>query len=101
MLAANVLGLRNATSGSARLCARAERHPSIAAPATSVTRSRRLTSLGGGHLRRLALGLQLQQGAAVVLRHDLRKTGERIVPVFQDRARPRAACEDEMAIAQD
>src|SRR5690242_4711967 len=52
---------------------------------------------GGG----LALGLQFEEGAAVILGGHLDKGGERLFPVFEEEAGPRAAGEEVVALDED
>src|SRR6266478_2729253 len=82
-------------------CARAGH--AAAAPARKATKSRRLTSLGGGHAGSVgfALCLEFQEGAAVVLRRHLDEGGERVVPVFEKHPGAGAAGEEVVALDHD
>ena len=59
--------------------------------------NRAVASFGGFRAGRQPLSLQFEKGAPVVLRHDLHKTDECIVPVFEEVARALAAGEEVMA----
>src|SRR6202023_1113640 len=63
----------------------------------------RAASLGAGHPRGggVALGLQLQKRAAVVLRRHLDEGGERIAPVLEKHPGAGAAGKEEMALDND
>src|SRR5215208_5794470 len=57
--------------------------------------------LGGSHLRGVALGFELEEGASVILRRHLDEGAERVVPVFEERAGAGAAGEQVMPLDQD
>ena len=62
---------------------------------------RRKGLLRGGHPGTFALGFQLEEGAAVVLWHDLDEGAERVVPVFEKGAGAGAAGEQVVTLDQD
>ena len=57
--------------------------------------------LGGGHPGTFALRFQFEEGAAVVLRHDLDEGTERVVPVFEEGAGAGATGEEMVTLDQD
>src|SRR6185437_12933823 len=48
-----------------------------------------------------ALGLKIEQSAAVIVRHDLDEQLQRLVPILQDAARPCAARVEQMTLDED
>src|SRR5215471_2309854 len=60
-----------------------------------------LTLLRRGHLRRLPLGPQFEEGAAVILWRHLDEGGKRVVPVLEQHAGAGAAGEQMVALDQD
>src|SRR5271165_4387268 len=78
-------------------CPRAGRRPD---PGAGMTR-RRTALFGSLDAGSFPLRPQFQKSAPVVLRRDLYKGRDRVVPVFEEGARPRATGEQVMALEQD